>query len=131
MDDRAEQARTDAAMVIQSALAGDGEAIVHTFGGVVDQRGVDAACDVAWCLASAMVGDGLAEGPWRLDFPDIDDASYDAKWVARFVSAYVNGDRSTCVALFGAALDDGHLADCLLMLAGSTVATLRRRGAAA
>lgn len=132
MDDRARQASDDAALVIRSALDGDGDAVVGTFDGVVDERGVVGAYDVAWALAGALVGDGLrAGGPWRLDFPDIDDARYDAKWVARFVSAYVNGDRSTGAALFEAALADGWLPDCLLMLAGSTVATIRRRGSAA
>jgi hypothetical protein len=62
-----------------------------------------------------------------LDFPDIDQARYDARWVARFVSAYANADASTGVALFGAAMADGHLSECLLTLASSTVATLRRR----
>jgi hypothetical protein len=129
--DRPDEAYDDAALVIRSALAGDGDAVVGTFDSVVDQRGVDAACDVAWCLAATMVGDDLARGPWRLEFPDIDGASYDTRWVARFVSAYANEDTSTAAALFNAALADGYLTDCLLMLAGSTVATLRRRGFAA
>ena len=51
------------------------------------------------------------------------------RWVARFVSAYMNGDFPTGEALFGAAIADGQLPDCLLALAGSTVATLRHRAA--
>jgi len=66
-------------------------------------------------------------GPWRLDFPDIEHAAYDARWVARFLSAYANADRSTAAALFRAAQVDGKLEACLLMLAGSAVATMKRR----
>jgi hypothetical protein len=124
-----EHAGDDAALVLRSALAGDGDAVTGAFDKVVDRGGVDAAFDVALRLAATMVGDNLARGPWRLDFPDIDQAGYDARWVARFISAYVNEDESTGMALFGAALADGRLPECLLMLAGSTAATLRRRDA--
>jgi hypothetical protein len=75
-----------------------------------------------------MVGEGTRPGGWILEFPDIDEVAYDARWVARFVSAYANADSSTGQALFGAAMADGWLAECLTTLAGSTVATLRRRG---
>ena len=47
---------------------------------------------------------------------------------ARFVSAYANADPPTGEALFGAALADGQLSECLMTLAGSTIATLRQRG---
>lgn len=117
----------DAAAVLRSALAGDSDGIVGTFDAVVDRSGVAGAYEVAWCLAATMVGDGVASGAWTLDFPGIDDARYDARWVARFVSAYVNSDLDTGEALFGAALADGQLPDCLLTLAGSTIATLRHR----
>ena len=117
-------------MVLESALAGDGEGVVDTFDAVVDRRGMSAAYDVAWRLAGEMVGENLARGPWRLEFPDIDDANYDKRWVARFVSAYVNEDIPSGTALFTVALVDGKLPDCLMTLAGSAVATLRRRGAA-
>lgn len=119
----------DAALVIRSAFAGDGVAVAGAFDKVVDRGGMDAAYDVAWRLAGALVGDGLARGPWRLEFPDIDQAAYDARWVARFISAYANEDESTGFALFSAAIADGRLPECLLMLAGSTAATLRRRDA--
>jgi hypothetical protein len=119
----------DAASVLTSALAGDGDAVVGAFDKAVDRGGVDAAYCVAWRLAGALVGERLERGPWRLDFPDIDKAEYDARWVARFISAYVNEDESTGLALFGVALADGMLPDCLMMLAGSTAATLRRRDA--
>ena len=56
-----------------------------------------------------------------------EQAGYDARWVARFVSACANADMPTAEALFGAAMVDGQLAECLLTLAGSTVATLRHR----
>jgi hypothetical protein len=131
VSDHPGDAYDDAAQVIRSALEGDSDAVVGAFDAAVEQRGVAAAYDVAWALAAKMVGDGLARGPWRLDFPDMEDASYDARWVARFVSAYANEDTSTASALFGAALADGRLPECLLMLAGSTVATLRRRGGTA
>lgn len=117
----------DAASVLRSAFDGDGDGVVGAFDKAVDRGGVDAAYDVAWRLAATLVGDGLARGPWRLEFPDIDHAEYDARWVARFVSAYANEDEPTGVALFSAAIADGKLPECLLMLAGSTAATLRRR----
>lgn len=119
----------DAQLVLRSALAGDSDAVVETFDAVVDRAGLSGAYDVAWCLAATMVGAGVRQGAWRLDFPDIDEAGYDARWVARFVSAYVNADSSTGAALFGAAVEDGQLPECLLTLAGSAVATLRRRSA--
>jgi hypothetical protein len=77
-----------------------------------------------------MVGHVTPGGAWTLDFPGIDDARYDKRWVARFVSAYVNEDVPSGTALFTVALVDGKLPECLLTLAGSAVATLKRRGAA-
>jgi len=117
----------DAELVLRSALDGDGDGVTGTFDAVVDQGGMDAAYQVAWSLAGRIAGDRLARGPWRLEFPGIEDAEYDARWVARFVSAYVNEDGRTGEALFGAALADGKLVQCLLTLAGSTAATVRRR----
>jgi hypothetical protein len=130
VDDPGDETKQDAAQVLGWALAGDEDAVVHTFDSVMDRRGMSAAYDVAWRLAGEMVGDNLARGPWRLDFPDIDDANYDKRWVARFVSAYLNEDVSSATALFTVALVDGKLPECLLTLAGSAVATLKRRGAA-
>ncbi|SNT45055.1 hypothetical protein SAMN05421812_106192 [Asanoa hainanensis] len=117
----------DAAQVLRLALDGDSDAVANAFDAVVDRSGVVGAYDVAWCLAATMVGDSVPVGRWTLDFPDIEDAGYDTRWVARFVSAYANSDASTGEALFGAALEDGQLPECLLTLAGSAVATLRRR----
>ena len=119
----------DAAQVLHCALTGDSDAVVDTFDAVVDRFGVVGAYDVAWCLAATMVGQVPGSGAWTLDFPGIDDARYDKRWVARFVSAYMNGDICTGEALFNAAIADGQLPDCLLALAGSTVATLRHRAA--
>ncbi|BFU48160.1 hypothetical protein KRMM14A1004_63970 [Krasilnikovia sp. MM14-A1004] len=125
-----QHALDDAAQVLHCALSGDSDAVVGTFDAVVDRSGVVGAWDVAWCLAATMVGrDVVRGGAWTLDFPGIDDARYDKRWVARFVSAYVNGDVPTSEALFSAAIADGQLPDCLLTLAGSTVATLRHRAA--
>jgi len=115
------------AHVLRSALAGDRDEVVHTFDQVAHRGGVGAAYDMAWGLAATTVGGGLARGPWRLDFPGIEDAAYDKRWVARFLSAYANEDASTGEALFGAAIADGKLPQCLLTLAGSAVATLRHR----
>jgi hypothetical protein len=123
------EAVDDAAQVLRLALDGDSDAVVNAFDAVVDRSGVVGAYDVAWCLAATMVGDGVPAGRWTLDFPDIDEAGYDTRWVARFVSAYANSDAPTGEALFGAALADGQLPECLLTLAGSAVATLRRRSA--
>jgi hypothetical protein len=117
----------DAAQVLRSALSGDCAAVAGAFGELVDRSGVVGAYDVAWCLAATMIGGPPRPGSWELDFPEIDEADYDARWVARFVSAYANADVATAEALFGAALADGRLPDCLVSLAGSAVATLRRR----
>lgn len=117
----------DAEAVLRLALSDDSDAVAGTFDAVVNRSGVRGAYNVAVCLAATMVGDELHHGMWMLDFPGIDEAAYDARWVARFVSAYVNADASTGTALFNAALADGELPNCLLTLAGSTVATLRRR----
>ncbi|WP_117215316.1 hypothetical protein [Allorhizocola rhizosphaerae] len=119
-----DQAFEDAALVLDQALADDVAGVAGTLAEVV--KG-DGAYQVALCLAGAMAGDGLREGPWRLEFPGIDEADYDTRWVARFVSAYVNHDDLTGEALFGAAVADGKLPECLMTLAGSTAATLRRR----
>jgi hypothetical protein len=124
-----QHALDDAAQVLRCALSGDTDAVVGTFDAVVDRSGVVGAYDVAWCLAATMVGHDVPLGSWTLEVPGIDDARYDKRWVARFVSAYVNGDFSTGEALFNAAIADGQLPDCLLALAGSTVATLRHRAA--
>ena len=124
------EALDDARRLLHWALAGDSDAVVGAFDAVVDRAGVVGAYDVAWCLAATMVGERVPRGAaWTLDFPGIDEANYDKRWVARFVSAYVNGDFPTGEALFGAAIADGQLPDCLLALAGSTVATLRHRAA--
>lgn len=126
-DEVPEETLADAAAVLHSALAGDSDGVVGTFDAVVDRAGVVGAYEVAWCLAATMVGDDVPAGAWTLDFPGIDEAGYDARWVARFVSAYANADLDTAEALFGAALADGQLPDCLLTLAGSAIATLRHR----
>jgi hypothetical protein len=118
----------DAALLLDLALAGDNDAVVQTVETVVGGTGVPGALGVAWCLAGTITGDGAPSGPWALDFPDIDQARYDARWVARFISAYLNEDEPTAFALVGAAHSDGQLHDCLLTLAGSTVATLHHRG---
>lgn len=123
------EALDDAAQILNCALTGDADAVAGTFDAVVDRSGVVGAYDVALCLAATMIGDGVPGGNWTLDFPGIEDAGYDTRWVARFVSAYANADPSTNAALFGAALEDGQLPECLLTLAGSAVATLRRRRA--
>jgi hypothetical protein len=122
-----DEVQADAAQVLRSAFAGDGAGVVGAFESTVDRGGVDAACALAWGLAAAMVGDRLAAGPWRLEFPEIEHAAYDARWVARFISAYVNADEPTANALFRAAQVDGKLEACVLMLAGSAVATMKRR----
>jgi hypothetical protein len=123
----ADEAYDDAETVLRLALHDDTEAVAGTFREVGDRSGLSGVYDVAVCLAAAMVGDAAPRSGWTLDFPDIDQAAYDARWVARFVSAYVNADRPTGEALFGAALAHGHLGECLVTLAGSAVATLRRR----
>ena len=129
MTDVPQHALDDAAQVLRVALRGDSDAVVGELDAVVDRSGVVGAYDVAWCLAATMVGQVIPGGAWTLDFPGIDDARYDKRWVARFVSAYVNGDVPTGEALFAAAAADGLLPDCLLTLAGSTAATLRHRAA--
>ncbi|MCF0093263.1 hypothetical protein B0E54_02091 [Micromonospora sp. MH99] len=125
--DLPQQTFDDATAVLRSALAGDGEAVTGAFDAVVDRAGLPGAYGVAWCLAATMVGDAAPSTGCALDFPGIEQADYDTRWVARFVSAYANQDVPTGEALFGAAAADGLLSDCLLTLAGSTIATLRSR----
>ena len=134
--DLATEVYRDAAAVIDSALKGDRDAVVGAFDAAVSRGGVEGAFEVACCLAATLVGSAALDDPTNsgfaaLDFPGIEDARYDTRWVARFVSAYANADSSTGRALFGAAMADGQLSQCLLTLAGSTIATLRRRGSAA
>jgi len=96
-------------------------------------RGQEPVVDPSAFVAptATLVGDDVPAGFAALDFPGIEQARYDARWVARFVSAYANADAPTGVALFGAAMADGQLSECLVTLAGSTVATLQRRGSGA
>lgn len=117
----------DAATILRIALGGDADAVAERLECVVQRSGVTGAYDVAICLAATMVGDDLRRGGAALEFPGIDSAPYDTRWVARFVSAYVNADRMTGEALFGAAVADGQLPTCMMTLTGSTLETLRRR----
>jgi hypothetical protein len=117
----------DAASIIDSAIRGDRAGVVGTFDAAVDRGGLKGAYEIAWCLAATLVGEQVPPGFASLDFPDIEQARYDARWVARFISAYANADTPTGEALFGAAMADGQLSECLMTLAGSTVATLKRR----
>lgn len=117
----------DAAMILGLALGGDPVAVADGFHKVMARSGLTGGYEVAVCLAATLVGDDLRGGGAALEFPGIDDASYDSRWVARFISAYVNADRATGEALFGAAAADGQLLACITMLSGSTLETLRRR----
>jgi hypothetical protein len=125
--DSSAEASRDATDVLNRALAGQRDAVAGTFAQVVHRSGISGAYDVAWQLAAATVGNDLPSGAWRLEYPDIDRAPYEKRWVARFLSAYVNDDPFTGTALFQAAQADGQLTDCLLTLAGSAAATLRMR----
>ena len=118
----------DAEAILDSALRGDRDGVVGRFEAAVSRGGLRSAYHVACCLAATMVGEPEPRGFAALEYPDIERARYDARWVARFVSAYANADTPTGEALFGAAIADGWLAECLATLAGSTVATLRSRG---
>jgi hypothetical protein len=117
----------DAAAVLDLALTGDRGAVTGAVDAVVDRGGVRGAYDLACCLAATMVGDAPAAGFATLEFPEIERAGYDARWVARFVTAFANADTPTGEALFSTAMADGHLSECLMTLAGTTVETLRRR----
>jgi len=117
----------DARNVLDKALSGDRDAVTGAVDEVVHRDGVRGAYDLASCLAATIIGQVSPESYASLDFPGIDQARYDARWVARFVTAYANADTPTGEALFSTAMADGHLSECLMTLAGSTVATLRRR----
>lgn len=119
----------DTASLLDSAVVGDTEAITGRFANMVDRDAVCHAYRVAVCLVATMIGDDFPGGGAALDFPGIDVATYDARWVARFVSAYANADLPTGRALIGAAVADGQLPACMMTLTGSTLATLRRRTA--
>ena len=80
-----------------------GTAWSGTFDAAVDRGGLQGAYDVAWCLAATMVGEASVRLRHASTIPDIEQARYDARWVARFVSAYANADTPTGEALFGAA----------------------------
>lgn len=125
--DQSAAAAQDAEEVLRQALAGEPDAVAGAFDRVLHQTGPAGAYDVAWRLAATTLGLHLPTGAWTLDFPDIDQAAYETRWVARFLSAYANADRPTSAALFHAAQADGHLTECLLTLAGSAAATVRRR----
>jgi hypothetical protein len=126
--DAYQDAYDDAQAILGVALGGDRAAVTAGIDDVVGRTGLAGAYHVALCLAATMVGDDGYPGGAALDYPGIDQASYDARWVARFVSAYVNGDRPTAEALLGVAVADGQFSSCMAMLAGSTLETLRRRG---
>lgn len=117
--------------MLRLALGGDADSVAAGVECVVSRSGVRAAYRMAVCLAATMIGDGdgLTMSGAALDFPDIDRAPYDARWVARFVSAYVNADEPTGEALFVAAVADGQLPACMTTLTGSTLATLKYRAA--
>ena len=117
----------DAAMILGLALGGDHGAVADGFADVVNRVGLQHAYHVAVCLVATMVGDEVQGGGAALEFPGIDEATYDTRWVARFVSAYVNADSPTGEALFGAAVADGQLGVCMATLTGSTLENLRRR----
>ncbi|HKD96135.1 MAG TPA: hypothetical protein VKB69_00910 [Micromonosporaceae bacterium] len=123
----ASDAYDDAAMILGLALGGDQRAVADGVDDVVERSGLDGAYDMALCLAATMLGDRVPAGGAALEFPGIDAASYDTRWVARFVAAYVNADRPTGQALFRAAVNDGQLSTCMATLTGSTLETLRRR----
>jgi hypothetical protein len=119
----------DAAVVLELALSGDRDGVTGAVDAVVHRGGVRGAYDLACSLAAVLVGDAPAAGFATLEFPSIEKARYDARWVARFVTAYVNADTPTGEALFSTAMADGYLSECLMTLAGTTVETLRRRAA--
>ena len=121
------QVYQDAQGRVENGLRGDRDGVVGRFEAAVNRGGLRSAYDVACCLAATLVGEQVPAGFASLDFPDIEQARYDARWVARFISAYANADTPTGEALFGAAMADGLLAECLTTLAGSTIATLRQR----
>ncbi len=58
-----DEAFEDVALVLRSALAGDGDGVVDAFDKAATRRGVVGAYDLAWTLAGATIGDDLATGP--------------------------------------------------------------------
>ena len=119
----------DAAALLGLAIAGDADRVAQGVACVMSRSGMSGAYKMAVCLAATMIGDaaGYALTGAALDFPEIDRAPYDKRWVARFVSAYVNADEPTGQALFDAAVADGQLPACMTTLTGSTLATLESR----
>ncbi len=119
----------DAAALLGLAIGGDAERVERGVECVMSRSGIGGAYRMAVCLAATMIGDaqGYALSSAALEFPEIDRAPYDKRWVARFISAYVNADQPTGHALFVAAVADGQLPACMTTLTGSTLATLRRR----
>jgi hypothetical protein len=119
----------DAETLLGFALSGDHDAVDCRFQDVLESYGTYGAYRVALCLVATMVGDVFTLGGAALLYPGIDHAPYDERWVARFASAYANADKPTGEALFGAAIADGQLRNCMMALTTSTLATLRLRAA--
>ena len=119
----------DAAALLGLAIAGDADRVAAGVECVVSRSGMSGAYKMAVCLAATLIGDaaGYSLNGAALDFPEIDRAPYEKRWVARFVSAYVNADEPTGHALFAAAIADGQLPACMTTLTGSTLATLQNR----
>ncbi len=117
--------------VLAFGAAGDLDGAMRAIDEIISGYGPWGAYGVAQCLVEEMVAGlpapaGADERFWTLDFPGIDDASYDLRWAARFISAYVNADDTTGKALYAAAIADGQVRECIGTLVGSTVATTRR-----
>lgn len=122
-----ETAVRHAAEMLDRAIAGEDDEAAGACRAALGTAGTAGAYDMGWWLASAALGTRVARGGWRLDFPQVDEAPYETRWVARFLSAYANADIATAAALIRVADADGQLACCLSTLAASAAATLRRR----
>lgn len=111
------------------AYAADGHrptAVAQAVTAVIKRSSPERAYDVALAMVGTMLAD-QRQRQCSLDYPGIEQAPYDLRWTAQFVSTYANADAAMTVALFDAAAADGQLVNCLSTLAASTAATIRRR----
>ncbi|MBG6139467.1 hypothetical protein [Longispora fulva] len=115
--------------VLAAGVVGDLDGAMRSVDEIVAEHGAWAVYDLAGAIVTEMLGDFRQPEDaefWTLDFPGIESAGYDLRWVARFISAHANGEEDTARALYRAAVNDEEIRPCLGALVTSAIATLRR-----
>jgi hypothetical protein len=115
--------------VLAAGVAGDLAGAMRSVDEIVAEHGAWGAYDLAGAMVAELVSELRPADEdmfWTLDFPGIESASYDVRWVARFISSYVNGEEDMSRALYEAAIAEGEFQSCLGTLVSSTLAVLGR-----